>query len=281
MNKLLRVSALLFFLTSLASSEVSIKLAGGMTFLFANDYNRGIQGLYDFYLDNYDGVTGQYKPLNLGLNIEGELGFSIGRNIAVGIGAGYFQFSRESEFGYQLPYVSSRDSLSPDIQLIPLTVNVHYYVSRGPRLRTDWFVGAGYYLLTFNHAWSVKTDFFSYQSEQTFRSSQASLGFQGGVGIEFEISPRFALLFQASGRLIKFSDLKGTLNEKISLLNVSWEDESGDAYFWFYGHTVNNRAYAQVSFAKTKPSENEYSAVRHGILNLSGMTAGIGLKFQF
>jgi opacity protein-like surface antigen len=281
MKKILLVSVLFCLATSMAFPGISLKLTGGMAYFFDNDYTKGIQGLYDFYLDSYEGVTGKYKPLRFGLNFGGEIAFSLGDNLAIGFGAAYLRCSRDSEFGYQFPYFSSRDSLKPDIRLIPLTVNIHYYVPAGPRLRADWFVGAGYYMMKFDHAWSVTTDFFSYHTEQTFSTDKANLGFQGGLGLEFEISSQLALVFQASGRFIKFSDLKGDLKEKISTTNANWENETSNAYFWFYGRSEGGGAYAQVSFAETKPSETEYSAIRKGVLDLSGIAAGISLKISF
>lgn len=281
MKKILLAAVLLSLSTSMAFPGISVRLMGGMTYFFDNDYTKGIRGLYDYYLDSYEGVTGKFKPFRLGLNFGGEVAVSLGGNLAVGFGAAYLRCSRESEFGYQLPYFSSQDSLKPDIRLIPLTVNIHYYVPAGPRLKADWFIGAGYYMMKFNHDWSVTTDFFDYHTEQTFRTNTGNLGFQGGLGLEFEVTSQISLVFLASGRFIKFSDLKGDLKEKIGSFNVSWENETGNAYFWFYGRNEDGGAYAQVSFAETKPSETEFSAVRKGILDLSGIAAGIGLKFSF
>lgn len=281
MKKILLASVLLCLSSSIVFPGISLKLTGGMTYFFDNDYTKGIQGLYDYYLDSYGSVTGKLKPLRLGLSVGGEVAIPLSDNLAVGFGVAYLRSSRDSEFGYQLPYFSSRDSLTPDIRLIPLTVNIHYYVPAGPRLKADWFVGAGYYMMKFDHGWSVTTDFFSYQTEQTFSTHKANLGFQGGLGLEFEVSSQIALVFQASGCFIKFSDLKGDLKEKISTANANWENETGNAYFWFYGRNEGGAAYAQVSFAETKPSETEYSAIRKGILDLSGISAGIGLKFSF
>jgi len=281
MKKILLAWVLLCSSTSLALPRISLKLTGGMTYFFDNDYIKGIRGLYDYYLDSYAGVTGKFKPPRLGLDFGGEIAFSIRENLAIGFGASHLRCSRESEFGYQLPYFSSRDSLKPDIRLIPLTVNLHYYVPAGPRLKADWFIGAGYYMMKFDHDWSVATDFFSYHSDQTFHSDKSNIGFQGGLGLEYEVSPQIALVFQASGRFIRFSNLQGDLTEKIGSLNVSWEDETTNGYFWFYRRNEDNSAYAQVSFSETKPSENEYSAIRKGILDLSGIAAGIGLKISF
>jgi opacity protein-like surface antigen len=281
MKKILLASVLLGLSTSMAFPGISLKLTGGMAYLFDNDYTKGIRGLYNYYQDSYEGLTGKFRPLRLGLDVGGEVTFSFGGNLAVGFGAGYLRYSRENEFGYQLPYFSSQDSLKPDIRLIPLTVNIHYYVPWGPRLKADWFIGAGYYLMKFDHTWSVTTDFFGYRTEQTFHTNKGNLGFQGGFGLELEVTSQISLVFQASGRFIKFSDLKGDLKEKIGSFNVSWENETGNAYFWFYGRNENNAAYAQVIFAETKPSETEFSAIRKGILDLNGIAAGIGLKFSF
>jgi len=281
MKKILLAAVLLSLSTSMAFPGVSLKLTAGTTYFFDNDYTKGIRGLYDYYLDFYEGVTGKFQPPRLGLNFGGEVAFSLGRNLAVGFGAAYLRCSRDSEFGYQLPFYSSQDSLKPDIQLIPLTVNIHYYVPAGRRLKADWFIGAGYYMMKFDHDWSVTSDFFGYHAEQTFHTNKGNLGLQGGLGLEFEVTSQISLVFEASGRFIKFSDLKGDLKEKMGSFNVSWENETSNAYFWFYGRNEDGGAYAQVSFAETKPSETEFSAVRKGILDLSGIAAGIGLKFSF
>ena len=281
MKKILFVLVLLCLSTSLAFPGISLKLTGGMTYFLDNDYIRGFQGLYNLYLDSYPGVTGKFKPPRLGLDFGGEIAIPIREDLAVGFGVAYLRCTRESEFGYQWNSFSSQDSLKYAIRMIPLTVNIHYSVPAGPRLKADWFVGAGFYMMKFDPDWSVATNFFSYHSEQTFHADKSNLGIQGGLGLEFEVSSQIALVFEASGRYIRFSDLRGDLTEKTSTLNASWENKTSNAYFWFYGRNENNAPYAQVGFSETKPSENEYSSIRKGSLDLSGIAAAIGLKISF
>ena len=281
MKKTLSFSVLFFFATCAAFSGISLKLTGGMTFLFRNDYNTGGQGIYDYYQFAYGNMTGQFNPLRLGANFGGEVAIPIGKSVALGLGFGDFHFSRESQFGYQWTFYSSEETLKSNIRLIPLTLNVHYCTSIRPHLKADYAVGAGYYLLKFDHDWSVQTSFFSYESTQTFRSNTGNLGFQAGFGLEYELSAQIALVLQVTGQSIKFTDIKGAWNEKGSWFIGNWEETSDTAYFWYYERRDNGNAFAQIAFSPQKPAETEYDVIRKGILNLSGISASIGLKFFF
>lgn len=281
MKKALSFSVLFFFTIRIAFSGVSLKLTGGTTFLLRNDYNTGGQGIFDYYQFAYGNMTGQFSPLRLGTNFGAEVAIPIGKSMAVGLGLGYVHFSRDSQFGYQWTFFSSEETLKPNIRLIPLTLNVHYYASIRPHLKADYFAGAGYYLLKFDHDWSVQTSFFSYESNQTFESNTGNLGFQGGIGLEYELSTQIALVFQVTGQSIKFTEIKGAWNEKGSWFIGNWEDTSDTAYFWYYERRDSGNAFAQIAFSTEKPSETEYAVIRKGILNLSGISAAIGLKFFF
>jgi len=272
--------ALAFFgaSTPLAFPSVSIKVTGGMGFLFRNDYNTGGQGIYEYYRSSYGAAAGQFNPLRLGAEFCGEVALAFSKRLAVGLGVGYARYARTSQFGYEWSFFSSAETLKPSIRLVPLTVNIHYYTPMQRRLKTDIYVGAGYYLMTFDHDWDVKTNFFSYETSQTFGSKKGALGFQAGICFEIALTPQVALIVQANGRLVKFAEISGVLKKTGHWFMGDWQEENGSAYFWFF---VRDNEFAQILFSPTEPSETEFSVIRKGRLDLSGVSAGIGLKFIF
>lgn len=284
MGRIIRVAvafALLAASASAAFGGISLKVTGGMRYLFRNDYNLGVQGIYDFYRSNYGGASGQFNALRLGFSLGGEVALTFGKNLALGLGAGYGRYSRDSEFGYEWSFFSSDDTLKPRIQLVPLTLNVHYYTPLGTRLKSDLYAGVGYYWLAFDHEWRIKTNFFSYETTQTFKAKRGNLGFQGGIGLELELGPQVALVFQASGQIVKFTDIKGQWKETGRWFKGEWQEETSEAYFWFFQRRDSGNAFAQILFSATAPSEAEYSFIRKGQLDLSGISAAIGLKLIF
>ncbi|MCX6562684.1 MAG: hypothetical protein NTU60_03645, partial [Candidatus Aminicenantes bacterium] len=71
-----------------ASAAVSVKLTGGLTYLFGNDYNSGVRGTYDFLKDNYESVTGLFRPLSLGGSGAVEIIVPFNEGLSLGFGAG-------------------------------------------------------------------------------------------------------------------------------------------------------------------------------------------------
>jgi hypothetical protein len=279
--EILTLVLILILTAGAASAAVSIKVTGGMTYFSGNDYNKGIQGIYDYCNDNFNDVVGKYKPLHMGMGLGAEFVVSLDPHFGLGLGAGFFRASRQNEIGLEWLNISVKQAYKPSLRVIPLTLNLHYYVPLRRALRLDVFAGAGYYMTHFDHDSTLETDFFSYEQTQEFRSKAKPFGFQGGMGLELRLSSHFAFVVQAEGRYVRITSLKGDLAEDESWFLGKRHNEEKDAYLWYLERNDSGHIYSLVSFAKNQPSSAEVTNVRKGELNLSGVTGTAGLKIMF
>lgn len=281
MRKIEILTLVLVLTAGAASAAVSIKITGGMTYFLGNDYNQGIQGIFDYCNDNFNDVVGKYKPLHMGMGLGAEIVVSLDPHFGLGLGAGFFRASRQNEIGLEWLNISVKQAYKPSLRVIPLIFNLHYYVPLRRALRLDVFAGAGYYMTHFDHDSTLETDFFSYEQSQEFRSKAKTFGLQGGIGLELHLNSHLAFVVQAEGRYARITSLKGGLAEDESWFLGERHNEESDAYLWYAERNASGHIYSLVSFAKNQPSSAEVTNVRKGELNLSGVTGTAGLKIMF
>ena len=264
-----------------ASAAVSLKLTGGMTYLWAGDYNQGVRGAYDYYSDNFSGVSGQYRAFHLGWHFGGEVIVELGPRFGVGLGAGYIQASRQSAFSYAWWDFSEAESYKPTLSIVPLTLNLHYALSSSGPFVIDIYGGPGYYLASFQHEGTSTSNFFGFKETTTFKAQKGVVGGQGGISLEFRMNSVLGLIVQAEGRLARISDPIGDWTDQVETLLVSWREQGRGRVFWCYDVSAEGTDYPRIAFSKTQPSEILFSNVRKGSINLSGISATAGLKIRF
>ena len=120
-----------------------------------------------------------------------------------------------------------------------------------------------------------------WQEDEGDASSNA-FGFQGGVGIEFNLSETVALFFETTGRYANLKNWEGQ-NQYHDFLGAS-ESESVDWYFaeW-YDDTFyfQPRWYKIVQIVDEEPSRDNYRNVRKAEISYSGVVLRVGIKITF
>lgn len=263
------------------SAAISIKLRGGLTFLLQNDYNRGMKGLYDYYGDSQQGMTGQYKLFSFGQDYSGEIIISPWRNMGIGIGSGFLQASVLNSVSYRDLTYTIRESYEPRLRVIPLTLNLHAFFPLSQRLWIDIFGGAGYYFAKFAQRSGREADFFSYRETRTFDAVKNTAGFQGGLGLELRLGSHFAFCAEIDGRYAELSNVQGNWTERIAWFLGQNAAQGSDAPFWFYEKNASGTTYPQVAFSGTRPADPSFGNIRKGTLSLSGISASAGAKITF
>lgn len=286
-------AATLWLLTSAGFSQESvIKLSGGLGFASGGDLNKTIKGVSDLRRD-LDAAAGGLEPLHWGMNFEVEFIHCFTPNIGLGMGVGYFWASRESgpsSSEFDIPGVftmGSQYSIKPKISAVPITLNVHYFLPAGSKLSFDFHAGIGYYLtrLDFSGQDVLHDSFFDQISEHwtedtTFSSTKGGLGVQAGVGLEFVVAPRLAIVCDVFGRWASVSGFKGRYTYKESG-DYTWEESASDYYFWFYEEKFDGSTYAQYDFYSEKPEGEGIVNSRKGSVDLTGFGITLGLRIKF
>ncbi len=281
MKKIGIFGVVLVLIAGSASAAVSFKLSGGMSYLWDSDYNQGVRGAYDYYSDNFSGVSGQYRPFHLGWHFGGEVIVGLGPRFGIGLGIGYIRASRQSTFGYEWWDFSEEENYKPTLSIVPLTLNLHYALPLGGPFVIDIYGGPGYYIANFQHEGTLTSNFFDYKETTTFKAQQSAMGVQGGIGLEFQLNSVLSLVVQAEGRWAQISDPTGDWTDQVDTLLASWRDQGRGRAFWCYDISAGGTDYPRIAFSETQPSELLFSNIRKGSIHLSGISATAGLKIRF
>jgi hypothetical protein len=115
---------------------------------------------------------------------------------------------------------------------------------------------------------------------ETFKASGVSLGLQGGITANFYLFRGIGLVVEGLYRKATISNLHGNWL-LTSTTDAGTNTSSSSAYyFWSFDHAQGG-SYPQVGFFDANgPSGAGLSNVRKARLNLSGLTATVGIRLS-
>ncbi len=274
------------------SQESSIRFIGGVGFAAGGDLNETIRGINDLRRD-LDSATGELKPLNWGMNFDLEFIHHFTPNIGLGMGIGYFRAVKDSgpsSYEFDIPGIFSMGSafsIKPVVSAVPVTLNIHYFLPAGRRWSLDFRAGVGYYIVRLNlGAKDVLHDSFfgtineNWTEETTFKATQGGIGVQAGMGLEFIVTPKVAIVLDACGRLASVSGFKGTYAYAESG-DYTWQESAADYYFWAFDEKYDGGVYTLYDFYTDQPESEYITNARKGSVDLSGFGISLGLRIKF
>lgn len=278
MKKTIGISGLVLSLVFASAGPASaqlrfgFKLGGGLAYVGGGDVNEGLQGLSNLYTDVYTSspgvlARGGYAPFHLGMDLNGELFLQIGPEIAVGVGAGYLSASRESS----LTLTNGIDALTlgwtPKVQIVPLTLNFHYFLPAGGRVRFVLTAGVGLYLTKLELTQTYLLD------RAQLKLSAIGFGAHGGVGLEIAMSPNVFFTADLVGRFAQTGGLSGELIE-------SGSTEMNGKLWYFQISMAGLGTYPIVTYSQTAPAGADVLSPREARLGLSGFSLVFGFLFR-
>ena len=253
-----------------AQSRFGFKLGEGLSYIGGGDLNQGVAGMVDFYedlfgLDATASTVGEFRPLHLGANFNAELFFQLSPKIAVGLGTGYFEASRESRLTMTNWVGEVNVWWKPRVAIFPLTLNFRYLIPAGKGFRLVLTAGAGMYFANCRFDWAFQTDV------TQMDLSGSGPGIHGGVGLEIDLSPAFALTFDLLGRYAQTGALTGEFSRGVQTAvdGTLWNVE----VFYFQLGT-----YPSLFYSKADISDSP--GARQTRLDLSGFGAAVGILIR-
>ena len=260
----------------------SLKLSGGWAYLAGGDLNQGLQGLNDFSKDEYLNVSGYYKKLHEGFDFQGELILNLTPRLGIALGSGYFQASKKSSVNYDFWIISAKDTIHPKVSVIPITLGVYYNLPLFRLFSLNLNAGLGYYWgeLKWEDQYVFEAQGFSDRGTERWNASKGTIGFQGGLGIDFHLTSHLALALEGFGRYAELKGLSGdwTLEGKDSSGSYS---ERGKRTLWYFELSSETRKYPMVGLYEERPESSSFLNVREAAINLSGFSVRAGIKFTF
>jgi hypothetical protein len=262
-----------------------IKLGGGMGSVSGGDLSAGIRGQNDYLAQQFQ-ATSAFGIPKTGVDLAGELVIYPWPHFGFGIGASYFQTAKQSSVSYSYGDLHVQETINPLIRAVPITLNLHWNVVLTDWLHLDVAGGVGLYSATLK--WDYQNTYtvgdINGSEHYTFSASKNStLGYQGGLGLEYIVSSRVAVVLDFYGRAASITPFSnGAWTDQWSGTDVPPDASGNDHSFWYYDWDSGSQTFAQIAFQADQPTgDPSIKNARLGSIDLNGYTATIGIRLRF
>jgi hypothetical protein len=257
----------------------SLKLYGGLNYLSGGDLNEGLKGMNDYYARYFwfFGLTktgGDYQPVHLGLNLGGDFIVQITPALGIGLGAGHLQGTSESTVTFGP--VAADVKTTPQASAVPVRLGLYVTLPASAFLNVNFHAGLGYYFAKMSY--DFRTSAAGTWNLYAAKADSSGLGFHGGIGFEFKLSPAFSLIFEGQGRYASIGGFKGSFETTDSSGGHSLEN--GKLYYYRYT-SLPLGTFPVILVSDTMPSGTSTSDVRTANIDFSGFSAVAGMIIHF
>ena len=268
--------------------KITIRLEGGWNTFAGGDIEKGIGGMYDHAVavisaSDLPIVQNRRESNHAGLEAGGDIIYCLTPRLGIGIGGAKVKAGKDSHLAFQQANLYADDlRLWPEIEVYSLRTGLFYSFPFAGRLAIS--VRGGPALYSAKYSCSIGLSAGSYIPEldelginnvgyyQKGRAKQ--MGFEGGLGFEFNPNPFVAFFVEAQGRYAKIGGFKGE-EETGFYQNVSYQRsvKKGSVYIG------REATYPHLDII---PSESTVPGnAREATLDFSGVSFLAGLKLRF
>lgn len=256
-----------------AKSNFELYLSGGGIFLSGGDLNRGAKGLADYR--SYDlGIEGKgkVKPVRLSYILGGELSFPLSSNFHIGLGVDYFLSQERSQVRFEKGSSSDILETRPKIQAFPIRFIISFYPFPFFYAKT----GFEYYFAKCAYFYRFHRE--GFWEEWDGEAEAQDIGFIGGLGFDWPLSPHFSFIVEATGRYARIKGFEGKNKYKTSEGLVSTEEGS---LYLYQTRTPGGESYPLLFIREKKPTEAGVFDPQEATIDFSGLSLKAGFKIKF
>jgi hypothetical protein len=288
MKKLIIVCAvvllLLFLLPSQAKAQYNegrfaFKFYGGLNYLAGADLNDSMKGWSEYYAWGWGllgySTSNTFKAANLGMNFGGDFIFQFTPSMGVGLGVGYLQASSTSKINYTwltpaLPDID--ETYEVKASAIPIKASFYYFLPTSGMINVNLHAGVGYYLATAYARY--RAEVLTLWEQNVYDNLPGGgIGFHGGIGLEFKLSPMIGVFVEGQGRYAAFSNFEG---------DALYTDSGGTSTTntgkaWTFDATGAGHTFTLSVIDTTAPSGSGISNVRQTKVDFSGFSLVAGI----
>lgn len=264
---------------------LSVKLSGGLNYFGSGDIDKGTRGLFDSTADSFSAagylIDKRTNPLHTGIEISGDIIYSINRRIGIGLGIDYIYATANNLLivtGKELP-TEEQISSSPKINAVPIRLGLFFKFPIHRLFSLSLSGGPSLYLTEYSYALDTEwMDMTSVFHEATAKS----LGFHGGIGLGVNLNRRAVFFIEGQGRYAKISNFEGeektkelvaSKDEKYVVYNYVVTVKKGKLYY------LEGGQYPCLAIRKEEPSG--FKTMRKATFDLSGISLRAGLIIKF
>jgi hypothetical protein len=258
---------------------LSVRLGGGFFIFGSGDIEPGVSGMFDQTEDTISSLDADIQeskkvPIQSGYDLWGDIIYHLNSRIGVGLRFDHFQASAKSTLRFTMddPYEPYTIWSLPDITAV--SISPEFYYSH-PLSRLLTFVANGGPALYFvDYEYGRKFIIPAIEEDIHQKVKATRFGFQGGIGLEFRLNPRATIFVETQGRYARISNLEG---EEIFFRSWNLQIFSSKENGSFYYDEVGKYPGLVVLSDESAAAEN----VRKAVLDLSGVSLALGVRFKF
>jgi hypothetical protein len=266
------------FISIPSFGELQLKISGGITHISGSDFNAFARGQNALFALWYTDVRGSRTEFGSAPLLQGEAVYFFSRNWGLGLGLGAFQMSPNDSLTFLSSNEPGEIQFRSMLTVIPVILNLHYRSRIAPRLALDGYAGIGVYTsrldLFEKRLLQSGVHYFTSDFQGDFRGA---FGFQGGIGIEYDLFSRFAIFFSGGLRVSSYGPISGRARINLVDPSVSQRDlrMSGDFFFFEY------YSYPYIVFGQAAPGGDEgIRNIRKAEISLSGISFSAGIRMR-
>ena len=269
-----------------ADGKFSLRVQGGWAYLSAGDINPGTQACFDWYETGWDVSGGGYRAVHKGFELGGDIIFELTPRLGIGIGGGYLRISRVSRvflndpdpdvIGAHADFVAE-----PRLSAIPVRLGLYLTVPLSRKFNFHADVGASYYFGAHysdewrmsNWAFEIETGYINVTTRA--EKKKTPIGFQGGIGLEYELLHKLFVYLDARGRYAKFRGLQGS-----SVLESDYVSPFSEQGILYYESVPMLTDAPRLIMVQSSPPDGPDGDPRQAVVDFSGVSLQVGIRIR-
>lgn len=260
--------------------KIDLRLHGGLSYVSAADVNAGSAGFFDYvqYMADLNGAStqGGYGALHAGYDLGGDIVFMLSPRFGIGVGAGYLKNSKTSLLSETFEGQEGSLEGGPSLSAIPIRLGIFYTMPLGKKLSLTANAGAAYYAsLKFNYHLRLSDP--AGWLDETIDGSRSSvsdnLGVQGGLGLEYAMSPKMGFFCELLGRYASFK------NFETVTAAIAWSDGASDSFsgkLYLTDESIDGTTFTMFQVSDGTPD----GTYREPKFDLSGFCLQAGIRIR-
>lgn len=266
----------------------TLKISGGANYLEVGDYNADQRNQNEarkaYALRKGYGFSGGYEYIHHGLDLEAEVCLYLDPRLAVVLGTDYIRAWTDPKTSRQTvdwtPYqVTSVFSMDTRINAIPILLGLKYEILLSDKIGIFLKGCVGYYFANYSgisredqSGADKGYDWYIYKEE----GRSGGFGFQGGLGFEYRVNRKLALVIEGCGRHANIDGFKVDYRDEYSY-GLS-RSGSGTLYYYEWQDLPTGKWYPSMTVMKDAASDPMMRNVREAVIDLSGFAFRAGIK---